>query len=167
MMRFLRKRNQKHGIGQSRLIPWKSGGQEYDLLIPMSATITSFITSIVGLVVFILVLNGFSNEQYGLTKWVSLVFNIFCSIQMPIMIGLTIRAAKHKKRAPVIPKGPLYHEPLENKVSVVEEDIEMQEVDVDENHVESDGDSSSSPSCHISGPNIIHVNPIIHAECHI
>ena len=167
MMRFLRKRNQKHGIGQTRLIPWKSGGQEYDLLIPMSATITSFITSIAGLVVFILLLNGFSNEQYGVVKWLSFVINIICSIQTAVMIGLTIRAAKHKKQAPVIPKGPLYHETIDNKVGVVEEDIEMQEVDIDENHVESDGDSSSSHSCHISGPNIIHVNPIIHAECHI
>ena len=167
MMRFLRKRNQRQGIGQTRLIPWKSGGQEYDLLIPMSATITSFITSIAGLVVFISLLNGFSNDQYGVVKWLSFGLNIFCSIQTAVMIGLTIRAAKHKKQAPVIPKGPLYHEPLENKVSVVEEDIEMQEVDADENHVESDGNSSSSHSCHISGPNIIHVNPIIHAVCHI
>ena len=171
MMRFLRKRNQKYGIGQTRLIPWKSGGQEYDLLIPMSATITSFITSIAGLAVLILLLNGFSNDQYGVMKWLSFGLNIFCSIQTAVMIGLTIRAAKHKKPAPVIPKGPMYHESLSDIDGVVkvEEDIEMQEINqnTDENQIEVVPESFSNDSTYaVSGPHIIHVKPMIHnAEC--
>ena len=171
MMGFLQKRNQKNGIGQSRLIPWKSGGHEYDLLIPMSATITSFITSIGGLVVFIIVLKGFNNNRFEVLNWLSFGYNIFCCIQMAIMIGMTIRAAKHKKPAPVIPKGPMYHESLSDIDGVVkvEEDIEMQEViqNSDENQIEIVQESSSNDSLYaVSGPNIIHVKPMIHnAEC--
>ena len=172
MIRFLQKRNKKQGIGQSRLIPWKSGGHEYDLLIPMSATITSFITSIGGLVVFILVLKGFNNDRFGILNWLSFGYNIFCCIQMAIMIGMTIRAAKHKKPAPIIPKGPMFHESHCNNMGVKEEeDIEMQEQEViqnvDENQIEIDKESFSNDATYaVSGPNIIHVKPIIHnADC--
>ena len=91
---------------------------------------------------------------------------------MAIMIEMTIRAAKHKKPAPIIPKGPMFHEShSDNRGVKEEEDIEMQEQEViqnvDENQIEIDKESFSNDATYaVSGPNIIHVKPIIHnADC--
>ena len=65
----------------------------------------------------------------------------------------------------------MYHESLSDIDGVVkvEEDIEMQGViqNAGENQIEVDQESFSNDSTYaVSGPNIIHVNPMIHnAEC--
>ena len=65
----------------------------------------------------------------------------------------------------------MYHESLSDIDGVVkvEEDIEMQEViqNSDENQIEIVQESFSNDSLYaVSGPNIIHVKPMIHnAEC--
>ena len=71
---------------------------------------------------------GSEHHQLSATAiWNQKISNETPCIQMIIMIGMTIRAAKHKKPAPVIPKGPMYHESLSDIDGVVkvEEDIEM------------------------------------------
>ena len=77
---------------------------------------------------------------------------------MPVMIFMTIRAAKHKKPGPTIPKGPMFHE---TDTTENDEDIDMQENEVLERSMYSN--QSVSPL-----PKIIHVKHIIHnAECHL
>ena len=109
MMDFLKKRNSKNGPGQARLVPWKSGKQEMDLLVPVSATVCSVIIGIVDLVLFTVYVKKFDDNE----AWKSISFglSLISSLEMPIMIALTIRAAKHHKPAPVLPKGPMFHEP--------------------------------------------------------
>ena len=43
-------------------------------------------------------------------KTIFLIYNTGIGIGMPILLGLTIRAAKKKKPAPKIPHGPMFHE---------------------------------------------------------
>ena len=86
---------------------------------------------------------------------------------MPIMILLTIRANKKKKVAPIIPKGPMYHDDNES----VEEAIEMQDIHVENEHSQND-ESMSENSEVLHFPRIIYVKPIIHhsmesLECHM
>ena len=38
-----------------------------------------------------------------------LIYNTGIGIGMPVLLGLTIRAAKKKKPAPKIPQGPMFH----------------------------------------------------------
>ena len=45
-------------------------------------------------------------------KTIFLIYNTGIGIGMPILLGLTIRAAKKKKPAPKIPHGPMFHEDL-------------------------------------------------------
>ena len=111
MIQFLHKRNKRTEPGQAKLVPWKSAGSngdKFDFLVPVSATITSMILGIIGVVFFTMLMKG-HNEDYRETwKYSSLSTNMISMIQMPVMIGLTIRAAKHKKPGPVLPKGPKY-----------------------------------------------------------
>ena len=171
MMNFLKERNKRNEVGQSRLVPWKSGGQEYDLLVPLGATVASAMSSVVALALSIVTIKSVGSDDFEVWKLTSIAFNLICSLQMPFMIGMTIRAAKHKKPGPLIPKGPMFHEPLSDIDAVVkeEDDIEMQEViqNTDENQIEVDQESFSNDSTYaVSGPHIIHVKPMIHkAEC--
>ena len=43
-------------------------------------------------------------------KTIFLIYNTGIGIGMPILLGLTIRAAKKKKPAPKIPHGPMFHD---------------------------------------------------------
>ena len=43
MIKFLQKQNKHKEPGQAKLVPWKSGQEEYDYLVPVSATITSML----------------------------------------------------------------------------------------------------------------------------
>ena len=122
MISFLHKQNNKNGPGQAKLVPWKSGGQSYNFLVPVSATITSMVTGIVGFVLSVMAVKGFGNSREESWKYLSFCTNMVCCLQMPIMIALTLRAANHKKPAPVIPKGPMFHESSEDN-----DEMEMQE----------------------------------------
>ena len=164
MILFLHKQNTKNGPGQAKLVPWKSGVQSYNFLVPVSATITSMVTGIIGFVLSVMAVKGFGKSREESWKYLSFCTNMVCCLQMPIMIALTLRAANHKKPAPVIPRGPMFHEPSEDN-----DEIEMQE-NVEENeepigNVENDpSDVSVEVAAEVPVSNIIIVKPIINIE---
>ena len=51
-----------------------------------------------------------SNEGTWKMKILSLIYQTGIGIGMPVLLGLTIRAAKKKKPAPKIPHGPMFHD---------------------------------------------------------
>ena len=110
MINFLKKKNTHPERGQAKLIPWKSGGQTYDFVVPISATVTSALTGIFALILGSILTKSISDGQLESWKVTEILINTIASVQMPILIGLTVRAAKHKKIAPIIPKGPMFHD---------------------------------------------------------
>ena len=117
MMDFLKKRNSKIGHGQVRLVPWKSGNQDLNLLVPVSATISSVIGGIVALGLAIAYVKNIQDIDNEAWKSISFGVTLISSLEMPIMIGLTIRAAKYHRTPPKIPRGPMFHEPEIESVS--------------------------------------------------
>ena len=110
IMKFLKKRNALNEPGQSKLVMWKSGDQDHDLLVPVSATVTSVIAGISSLgMAFMLVKGYVENDE---ETWKSMAFSasVMINIDMIVMIGLTIRAAKLRKQKPNIPMGPMYYD---------------------------------------------------------
>ena len=170
MIRFLKKRNTHKEPGQAKLVPWKSGGEEYDYLVPVSATLTSMTIELISMILMAFLVKGHIENKLVSWKITSIVFFCCGSIVMPIMILLTIRANKKKKVAPIIPKGPMYHDDNES----VEEAIEMQDIHVENENSQND-ESMSDNSEILPVPKLIHVKPIIHnthnsmesLECHI
>ena len=110
LIKFLKKRNATKEPGQAKLVPWKSGGQVYDFLVPTSATISSSLTAIVGIIMTAWFVNGHLNQDQEMWKLTVFAQAIGTSVQMSVMIGLTFRAAKNRETAPQIPRGPMYHE---------------------------------------------------------
>ena len=110
MMKFLKKKNTHPERGQAKLVPWKSGGQTYDFVVPTSATVTSALTGMCALIIGLILIKSISDGYFESWKTTEILMNTIASVQMPILIGLTIRAAKHKKVAPAIPKGPMFHD---------------------------------------------------------
>ena len=116
---FLTKKSNTLGPGQSRLIPWKSGSQQYNILVPVSATIVATVVSI------------FSTFMTGITilmvlksqiKIVMICANVLISLESIAILGLTLRARaalKKKKPKPVIPKGPMFHDDVEKEESEI------------------------------------------------
>ena len=53
-----------------------------------------------------------SHQEDDRSSWKSTIVTLYfvMSIEMPIMIGLTLRAAKKKKLLPQIPMKPMFHE---------------------------------------------------------
>ena len=170
MIQFLlkRKKRTQPQPGQAKLVPWKSGGSgdTIDFLVPVSATITSMILGIIGVIFFTMLMKGHNEDYLETWKYSSLSTNLISMIQMPVMIGLTIRAAKHKKPAPVLPKGPMFHEQSDDDDGHENEEHEMNDVNVDEQVQEVPSDDYDSSV--VGHPNIIYVQPIIHdSEHHI
>ena len=60
MIKFLHKRKNSTQPGQAKLVPWKSGGSgdTIDFLVPVSATITSMILGIIGVIFFTMLMKG-------------------------------------------------------------------------------------------------------------
>ena len=176
MINFLKKNNTHPEPGQAKLVPWKSGGQAYDFLIPTTATIASTITSIVSLVIGSLLIKGIVESQSESWKVTEILLNILGGLQMPILIALTIRAARRKKPSPVIPKGPMFHDNAKGKeiprgpmfhddeINDQGEEIQMEVSISIENHV-----SISSHESVFPNPNVIFVEPCSGSdvECHI
>ena len=78
---------------------------------------------------------------------------------MPLMIGLTLRAAKHKKPTPVIPKGPMFHEDINIDINDRGEEIQIEtsysnNFEAPEVSVSLSSHESVSPK-----PNVIFVKP--------
>ena len=105
---FLKKKNNAVGPGGSRLIPWKSGGEEYSILIPLSATIVAILVSILGTFIIGISVSMVVKWQF---KIVTICGCVLISMVSIAILGLTLRVAlKDKKPKPVIPKGPMFHD---------------------------------------------------------
>ena len=128
LSKFLKKKNNSVGPGGSRLIPWKSGGQEYSLLIPISATITATVVSFVSTF-----MTGFSVVMIlkSQVKLVMVCANVQTSLESIAILGLTLRAAlKNKKQKPVIPRGPMFHDDEEIELRTISASVERNNVNV-------------------------------------
>ena len=105
MINFLRKRRAQIMPGQVQLIPWKSEYKnENDITVPLHATLVSLFGLIANNILAIITSVGLSQREL---QWQLLLSfgNFWVSIQMPLILCLTIRAAKKKKKPPILPKG--------------------------------------------------------------
>ena len=109
---FLKKRHQQErGAGQAQLVPWKSSNQEdYKYSIPIGASAIALTTGIIVL--------GFGTlinvSKRTLTYYVAFGLGyILPSVLLVAMLGLTIRTAWNQKPKPTIPKGPCFHDDVE------------------------------------------------------
>ena len=99
MIDFLKNRqaiDNQAGRSQNKTISiWRSNDDEFDLLVPVSATITSILTGVIICVIAHIFTLGHL-EANDTSRWiVVLVINaIFLSFQIPIIFVMTIRVAK-------------------------------------------------------------------------
>ena len=192
IMKFLRKRNAQKEPGQSKLVVWKSGDKDHDLLVPVSATVTSVIAGISSLgIAFMLVKGYVENDE---ESWKSMAFSasVMTNIDMIVMIGLTIRAAKLRKQKPKIPRRPMYYDniidPCMGRVDIIQfltkghkrhsgtldsyQDVEKEGSSKNHHELSERNNESQPESCPTSPSNkinLINVKPIIKqdTECHI
>ena len=171
MILFLRKKNSHIEPGQAKLVPWKTGGAEYDFMVPVVATITTVICGVLGVSLGLVVFSSLIHDQLEQWKYTAVFIQSISTMEMPIMILLTLRAAKHKKPGPAIPKGPMYHETDSVEEKNEENCIELHEITINENNVNENSneyDCFSSQDSVSPIPRIIFVKPMIHnTECHI
>ena len=124
IMKFLRKRNAQREPGQSKLVMWKSGDQDHDLLVPVSATVTSVIAGISSLGMAYMLVKGYVENDEESWKTMAFSASVMNNIDMIVMIGLTIRAAKLRNQKPNIPRRPIYYdkkvESSEGQVNVIQ-----------------------------------------------
>ena len=114
---FLHKKNNAVGPGGSRLIPWKSGGEEYSILVPLSATIVGTLASILCTFMTGIAVTMVVKWQFKIVTICGCVLITMVSIAI---LGLTLRVAlKNKKPTPMIPKGPMFHDDEENEESEI------------------------------------------------
>jgi len=107
MIKFLWRRNQVASAqGQSELVPWKvPNDKEYDYAVPVHATLASLLGASllvgVGGVIFTF---GPSFEHFVVIVYA------FPSILMPILLALTIRAARSVQAQASVPRQLQFHE---------------------------------------------------------
>ena len=170
MIDFLKKKNTHPEPGQAKLVPWKSGGDNYDFMVPTTATLTAAISGVAGFIISSTLTKGIIENQLESWKVTETLFSVLVGIQMPILIGLSIRAARHKKPAPVIPRGPMFHEDINININHRREEIQMEvphpvDVQDQDDHISLSSHDSVSPK-----PNVIYVKPCSespNAEFHI
>lgn len=80
MVKFLKKRNTHKEPGQAKLVPWKSGGEEYDYLVPVSATLTSITIELIGMIMMAFSVKGHIEHELISWKITSIVFFSSCSV---------------------------------------------------------------------------------------
>ena len=94
---FLKKQNNmaKNGPGEAKLVPWKTNTEDYDFLIPVSASVASGAISLV----FVMIAAALTR---GALDFLSIMFiaTTVPPIIMAIQIALTLRVAKLKKSPP-------------------------------------------------------------------
>ena len=156
MISFLKKKNSHPEPGQSKLVLWKSGEENYDFMIPTTSTITVTIFEVASLIISSFMTKGIINNQLESWKVAEILLKMCTAMHMPILIGLSIRAAKHKKPAPKIPKGPIFHEDINIDISDRGEEIQMSNSigSEDQNNYEGSSSDTLSPK-----PKIINVKP--------
>ena len=128
LIEFLKKKNQAVGPGQCRLIPWKSGGDHYSILVPASASLAAttsfcFVTAVCIFIIKVMI----GNSEISQWKVVIFILSIIVSVNMPVILGLTIRAALKEKPKPHISKTLNFHddsEEITNQENIQECEIE-------------------------------------------
>ena len=99
------------------MIPWKSGGEEYSILVPLSATIVGTLVSILCTFMTGIAVTMVVKWQFKIVTICGCVLITMVSIAI---LGLTLRVAlKNKKPTPMIPKGPMFHDDEENEESEI------------------------------------------------
>ena len=159
MIDFLKKKNTHPEPGQAKLVPWKSGEDNYDFMVPTTATLTAAISGVAGLIISSTLTKGIIDNQLESWKVTETLFSVLVGIQMPILIGLSIRAARHKKPAPVIPRGLLFHEDINVDIKNQGEEIQMAvphliNIQDQDEHISLSSHESISPK-----PKVIYVKP--------
>ena len=136
MVKFLKKRNSNVGPGEAQLVPWKSSEEKVDVTVPVVATVAALICDFISILTvwfFSSILQ--ENKEYS-TSIFYLETYLLTTIQMPVVLGLTLRVALKKKPPPKIPRKLNFHGDDVNSVDdeIIEEIHDVSnEVDNQEN----------------------------------
>ena len=109
---FLKKKNQVQlGVGQDRLVPWKSSNDEgYSYNVPIGASALSL-----GTAALTCILASVALVSYSKLYAAALIGSyLMPSMILIVMVGITIKAAKSQKPKPAVPKLPQFHEENED-----------------------------------------------------
>ena len=108
---FLKKRNQMSigSVGQAKLIPWKTNFEEYDFLVPVSASVISVLVTIT---MVVLILVYFQDTQTFLSFNLGTVTIPSCLIVA--QLALTMRVTKSARPPPIIKRRLNFHENQHN-----------------------------------------------------
>ena len=125
LVQLLQKRKQNKGLGPkgSQLVPWKSAKNQenINIKIPVSATIGASVNIIIAVIITIF---GCVMYQADLgSNWKFMLSGCFLlyGFQLFVLVGLTFRAAKKVKPAPVLPMKPMFHDGKNDDTDVEEE----------------------------------------------
>ena len=131
MIQFLKKRSNSVGPGQAKLVKWKSSNEELSITVPVMATIATLVCDLISIVtiasVGLIISKGFSRKVFYFECY------LLMTLQMPVILGLTVRAAK-KKQVPKVPKTLMFHDDgcendEETESNIASEDQIQQELD--------------------------------------
>ena len=107
MIQFLKKRSNSVGPGQAKLVKWKSSNEELSITVPVMATIATLVCDLISIAtiasVGLIISQGFSRKVFYFECY------LLMTLQMPVILGLTLRVAK-KKQAPKVPKTLMFHD---------------------------------------------------------
>ena len=120
MVKFLKKRNSNVGPGEAQLVPWKSSEEKADITVPVVATVAALVCDFISILTvwfFSSILQ--ENKEYSISIFY-LELYLLTTIQMPVVLGLTLRVALKKKPAPKIPHKLNFHG--DDESSVVDDD---------------------------------------------
>ena len=109
MVKFLKKRNSNVGPGEAQLVPWKSSEEKADITVPVVATVAALVCDFISILTvwfFSSILQ--ENKEYSISLFY-LELYLLTTIQMPVVLGLTLRVALKKKPAPKIPHKLNFH----------------------------------------------------------
>ena len=130
MIQFLKKRSNSVGPGQAKLVKWKSSNEELSITVPVMATIATLVCDLISIVtiasVGLIISKGFSRKVFYFECY------LLMTLQMPVILGLTLRVAK-KKQAPKVPKTLMFHDDgcendEERETNIASEDQIQQEL---------------------------------------
>ena len=107
MIQFLKKRSNSVGPGQAKLVKWKSSNEELSITVPVMATIATLVCDLISIAtissVGLIIRQGFSRKVFYFECY------LLMTLQMPVVLGLTLRAAK-RKQVPKVPKTLMFHD---------------------------------------------------------
>ena len=128
LVQLLQMRKQNKGIGPkgSQLVPWKSAKNQenINIKIPVSATISATANIVIFAVIAIFGCVMYQAERGSNWKLMFSWSSLLSGLELFVLVGLTFRAAKKVKPAPILPMKPMFHDGDNYDTGVEEEENE-------------------------------------------